>query len=114
MRLLVLDPREPKRDFDSGAVTVKRGAPLAPEPGDPPVVARLVVEIRSDGTRTVARGAVEDVLTGQTATIDARGTTPLALAGALAKSLFSIPSLARQAVTTAVAKRLGLGKKSAP
>src|SRR5205085_5408337 len=38
----------------------------APDPGpleakrEPPVVARLVVEIRSDGSHTIARGAAED------------------------------------------------------
>ena len=50
---------------------------------EPPVVARLIVEIRSDGSRTIARGAVEDVLTGQRTTVEARGSTPLALMASL-------------------------------
>ncbi len=54
---------------------------------EPPVVARLIIEIRSDGTRTIARGAMEDVLTGEKVAIEARGTTPLRLALSLAKSM---------------------------
>jgi len=71
---------------------------LATEPDEPPVVARLIVEIRSDGTRTVARGALEDVLGGERVAIVARGTTPMALAASLAKSLFQAPMLARHTV----------------
>ena len=43
---------------------------------DPPVVARLVVEIRSDGTRTVARGAIEDRTVGQTTAVQIEAGTP--------------------------------------
>jgi hypothetical protein len=71
---------------------------LAEEPEEPPVVARLIVEIRSDGTRTVARGALEDVASGERVAIVARGTTPMALAASLAKSLFAAPALARHTV----------------
>jgi hypothetical protein len=60
---------------------------------EPPVVARLVVEIRSDGSRTIARGAVEDVASGQRAAIEARGDSPLQLALALARSLTQLPRL---------------------
>jgi hypothetical protein len=67
------------------------------EPGElqpePPVVARLVVEIRSDGSRTIARGAIEDTATGQRTTIEARGDSPLSLAFALARSLTQLPRL---------------------
>ena len=69
-------------------------APIAERPEEPPIVARLVIEIRSDGTRTIARGAMEDVALGQKAAIEAEGTTPLALALQLAKSLGAIPALA--------------------
>jgi hypothetical protein len=58
----------------------------------------MIVEIRSDGTRTVARGAIEDALNGESVAIEARGTTPMALAASLAKSMFSAPALARTAV----------------
>jgi hypothetical protein len=64
---------------------------------EPPVVARLVVEIRSDGSRTVARGAMEDVNTGQTVAIEARGTTPLSRALSMARAMFSAPALGRTA-----------------
>ena len=66
---------------------------------EPPVVARLIVEIRSDGSRTIARGAIEDVSTGARTTIEARGNSPLQLAVALARSLTQLPRLgARSAV----------------
>jgi hypothetical protein len=76
----------------------EQGHDLAPEPDEPPVVARMIVEIRSDGTRTIARGALEDVLNGERVAIEAQGSTPLALASSLAKSLLSAPALARHAV----------------
>jgi hypothetical protein len=62
-----------------------------------PVVARLMVEIRSDGSYTVARGAMEDSVSGQKVAIEASGANPLALALSLAKSLTDVPWLARQA-----------------
>jgi hypothetical protein len=64
---------------------------------EPPVVARLVIEIRSDGSRTIARGAVEDLTTGQRTAIEARGTTPLALVASLSRSIVRLPALARRA-----------------
>ena len=67
---------------------------------DPPVVARLVVEIRSDGSRTIARGVLEDTSTNQTAAVRAEGTTPAQLARSLAATLFTLPiSAARMART---------------
>lgn len=63
----------------------------------PPVVARLVVEIRSDGSRTIARGAIEDVATGQKVAVEAKGSSPLSLAMAMARSMFRAPALARTA-----------------
>lgn len=66
---------------------------------EPPVVARLIVEIRSDGSRTIARGAIEDVQSGQRTTIEARGNSPLQLALQLARALTQLPRLgARSAV----------------
>ena len=66
---------------------------------DLPVVARLVVEIRSDGSRTIARGAAEDTASGQRVAIEARGDSPMQLAMALAKSMMKLPRLgARRAV----------------
>jgi hypothetical protein len=69
---------------------------IAPE-RELPVVARLMVEIRSDGSYTVARGAMEDQVSGQKVAIEASGANPLALALSLAKSLTDVPWLARQA-----------------
>jgi len=62
---------------------------------EPPVVARLVIEIRSDGTRTIARGAAEDAILGEKVAIHVEGTTPLALALSLAKSMMTLPMLAK-------------------
>ncbi len=76
----------------------RAGSDLAEAPDDPPVVARLVVEIRSDGSRTIARGAMEDVQSGERVAIEAKGTTPLALASSLAKTMFGMPVLAGTAV----------------
>jgi hypothetical protein len=73
---------------------------------DLPVVARLVVEIRSDGKRTVARGAMEDVGSGERVAIEARGASPLQLAMQLAKSMWQVPRLAFR-----VRGLLGRGKK---
>jgi len=101
----------------------ERAHPPPPEPGDaphselvhtppadlvgePPVVARLIVEIRSDGSRTIARGALEDVSTGQRTSIEARGTSPFQLALALARSLTQLPRLtARSAIRGLLARR---------
>lgn len=68
----------------------------------PPVVARMVVEIRSDGSRTVARGAIEDLQSGERVALRADASTPVALAGELAKSLLRTPALAREAVKAAL------------
>lgn len=59
-----------------------------------PVVARLVVEIRSDGSQTIARGAYEDQLTGQNVAVQAQGTTPQSLAASMAQELAKLPLLA--------------------
>jgi hypothetical protein len=74
--------------------------------GEPPVVARLIVEIRSDGSRTIARGAMEDLATGQRTTFEARGDSPLQLALALARSLTQLPRLgARTAIRGLLGRR---------
>jgi len=74
--------------------------------GEPPVVARLIVEIRSDGSRTIARGAIEDVASGQRTTIEARGDSPIQLAIALARSLTQLPRMgARSAVRGLLGRR---------
>jgi hypothetical protein len=73
---------------------------------EPPVVARLVVEIRSDGSRTIARGALEDATSGQQTRLEARGESPMQLALALARALTRLPRLgARSAVRGLLARR---------
>jgi hypothetical protein len=66
-------------------------ADLAEAPPEPPVVARLMIEIRSDGTRTIARGALQDELSGENVAIEAKGNSPIELAGQLAKTLVTAP-----------------------
>jgi hypothetical protein len=92
---------------DDPTVELVKEAPASVvESKEPPVVARLVVEIRSDGSRTIARGALEDVTTGQTAMIDAAGTSPLQLAFALMKSITQLPKLsAKMAIRGLLAGR---------
>lgn len=90
----------------SGAALEESGGALTKPPigrstletteADPPVVARLMVEIRSDGTRTIARGALQDELSGEQVSLVAQGTTPLALAAQLAKNLLMTPLAAAQ------------------
>ena len=67
-----------------------------------PVVARMVVEVRSDGTRTLARGALEDLVTGQQVAIETPALTPLELATHLSKSLLLVSGAARDAVRGSV------------
>ena len=76
---------------------LRKGRPAGPIEAkrEPPVVARLVVEIRSDGSHTVARGAAEDAITGERVTVEASGATPLALILSLLKSALELPTLAR-------------------
>lgn len=75
---------------------------------EPPVVARLVIEIRSDGSRTIARGAIEDAASGARTTIEARGDSPLQLALALARAITQLPRLgARSAVRGLLGRRRG-------
>lgn len=92
-------------DDDERAV-VETGPRALSTDDDLPVVARMVIEIRSDGVRTVARGAVEDVATGQRTAVTARGGSPLGLAAdltrAVARGLTSLP----RAATSAALRRL--------
>lgn len=69
-------------------------------------MARLVVEIRSDGSRTIARGAIDDAQHGERVAIEARGDSPMQLAIALARALTQLPRLsARSAVRGLLARR---------
>jgi hypothetical protein len=85
---------DPKRD----ELTRTTGRDELTREDELPVVARMVVEIRSDGTRTIARGAAEDAATGEKVAIQIEGTTPLSLALSLMKTLGQVPALARQAM----------------
>ena len=82
---------------ESPAVATTSNQAIAPEE-ELPIVARLVVEVRSDGKRTLARGAMEDAATGMKAAIEAQGSSPLELALALAKSMLQVPVFTGQAI----------------
>lgn len=97
-------------DDDVRALDKQRDG-LAQRPDDPPVVARMVIEIRSDGSRTIARGAMEDAISGERVAVEARGTTPMALAASLAKSIFSAPMLAKTAVRALIQSRTRRGSE---
>jgi hypothetical protein len=68
---------------------------LLKKPPEPPVVARLVIEIRSDGSHTIARGLAEDVAAGERVELKAEGATPAQLLMSLVRSLKDLPALAR-------------------
>ncbi|MBX3467927.1 MAG: hypothetical protein KF878_13700 [Planctomycetes bacterium] len=93
------DLPEPRRDDDA----------LLPRRDDlPPVVARLVIEVRSDGTRTVARGGLEDVENDQRVAVHAEAGTPLELSRLLLRSLLDTPrQLARSLVGGPVRAQVG-------
>jgi hypothetical protein len=85
-----VDPsKQPERIADDPSLPARED--------EPPVVARLVVEIRSDGSRTIARGALEDTTRGDRVAVEARGDSPWQLALALARALTAGPRLARSA-----------------
>jgi hypothetical protein len=70
----------------------RSSAPLRTPGDEPPVVAQLMIEIRSDGSRTIARGALNDLRTGESAKVHAQGRTPRDLILSLASSLLSLPA----------------------
>lgn len=91
---------------EPGPLVEREGSlPLSEEADLPPVVARMVVEIRSDGRRTIARGALEDKLRGETVQLRVDGGTPLALAKELMQSLLRTPVFAQKALSRLLTSR---------
>ncbi len=70
-----------------------------------PVVARLIVEVRSDGRRTIARGLVEDLESGRRTAVMATGESQMALLGSLMRTATGFAALARRAVRALNARR---------
>jgi hypothetical protein len=89
------------RDKTATSVATTPSAQV-PAKDDLPVVARLIVEVRSDGSRTVARGAMEDAASATRVAVEASGSTPLELALGLAKSILSAPWFARQVARSSI------------
>src|SRR5690606_36648919 len=109
------DARVPIRD---GPAPPPPGPLVHAEPGqvpqayeEPPVVARMVIEIRSDGTRTIARGALEDVLSVERVKIEASGGSPMQLAASLASNLLSTPFMLGRAANAVIKNRIGRTNK---
>lgn len=75
----------------SDAIEHKHDGAVASTDEALPVVARLVIEIRSDGSRTVARGALADHEHGERVGIEARGGSPAELAGQLLRAVATQP-----------------------
>ena len=96
------------------ALTKRSGAELAQSEGEPPVVAQLMIEIRSDGSRTIARGALNDLRTQESARIHAEGRTPADLMLSLASSLLALPSSLIASVTAPHRKPDELNKGEEP
>jgi hypothetical protein len=77
----------------------KRPSTQVGAPADePPVVAQLMIEIRSDGSRTIARGALNDLRSGESAQVHAEGKTPRDLMLSLAGSLLALPASLSQSI----------------
>jgi hypothetical protein len=81
------------RDALGRGVTAKpaEGAPLEART-EPPVVAQLMIEIRSDGSHTIARGALHDLRSQESAHVHAEGRSPAQLIASLLGSLLSLPT----------------------
>lgn len=112
------DARVPIRDGAAAPVQPPPGPLVSTEKGqvpqayeEPPVVARMIIEIRSDGTRTIARGALEDVLSDERVKIEASGGSPIQLAASLASNLLSTPFMLGRAANAVIKNRLGRGNK---
>lgn len=99
------DVAKPPISAERSKITQLPKDELVEEQGLPPIVARMVVEIRSDGSRTVARGALEDLQSGERVSLQADAATPMALAAQLSKALVQMPSLARS-ITEGAARDL--------
>jgi hypothetical protein len=74
------------------ALATRPQANISQAEAEPPVVAQLMIEIRSDGSRTIARGALNDLRSGESAQVHAQGRTPNELMWSLASSLVALPS----------------------
>lgn len=75
----------------TAAIEPKQPGPAAPTDEELPVVARLVIEIRSDGARTVARGALEGADHSERVGVEARGGSPAELAAQLLRAIVAAP-----------------------
>lgn len=74
-------------DEDDGKELVSPAQDAVATEEDLPVVARLVVELRSDGRRILARGAISNEPTGERAAVEAVADSPLALMRMLARQM---------------------------
>lgn len=75
--------------------------PLADTGAEPPIVARCVVEVRSDGSLSIARGIIE--LDDQQVMLEGVGRSPRELLSMLARGVFA---QARTKLKTAIEHKL--------
>ena len=72
--------RERAIELDGDAGSIEPG-------GEPPIVARCVVEVRSDGSMSIARGVFETQ--EQSVLLEGKGRTPAELVAMLARGAFT-------------------------
>jgi hypothetical protein len=106
------EARVPIRDeAPPGPLVASESGGVPAQYEEPPVVARMIIEIRSDGTRTIARGALEDIVSNERVKIEASGGSPMQLAASLASNLLSTPFMLGRAANAVIKNRLGRGNK---
>lgn len=91
--------------------TTQSDAQLEAEAALPPVVLRMVIEVRSDGSRTVARGAIEDIPSGERVQVKIDNFSPLLLGKEITRALIGLPSLAKRTAARMLLPRL-MGSKN--
>jgi len=114
-----INTREPRDEVEGGRgdpepaearerwPEVRGSDDLLPGDEDLPVVARLMIEVRSDGRRTVARGAIEDVTSGKRTALVARGESPVRLAVDLTRAIMRLPGMAARGAVRGLLGRRG-------
>ncbi|HEY2735550.1 MAG TPA: hypothetical protein VGI70_16250 [Polyangiales bacterium] len=96
------------------APNAKSGRDVPVQVDEPPVVAQLMIEIRSDGSRTIARGALNDLRSGESAQVHAEGRTPTELMLSLAQALIALPTSLLKHVRTDPNARDALSRGARP
>lgn len=86
------------------AVVSREADEIALPSAEPPIVARCVVEVRSDGSLSIARGVLE--VEDERVVLEGRGRTPRELVAMLARGAFTT---ARERLSGVTLRMLGRG-----